>query len=186
MKDIRVPRKEIGKFCGALHRLGLHPIMVSREGSWWFGHRDRISISDSPIHWAEVTYNFDPIDDFGLGDEWIYWVEYGVPDPHVRPGFPKFRLRHKSVRSSIFGRATGFRWEGPEELGIKKRLNQDVSICEVLTMAGTIIRARPKKGCWTIHPVGLQGPLHGPNESVWAMYESIVKHLLAAVNTSAR
>ena len=26
----------------------------------------------------------------------------------------------------------------------------------------------------------------GPNESVWAMYESIANHLLAAVNTSAR
>jgi hypothetical protein len=173
MKDIREPRKEIGKFYGALRRLGLNPITVSEEGSWWLGYKDRISIPDSPIHWAEVTYWFDR-GDGPVPSIWDYWVEYGVPDPRVRVGFPKIRLR-----VPIFGRVA--RWVGSEEFGIKERLNQDVSICEVLG-AGAVIRARPKIGCWSIYPASFSGP----NESVWAMYESIANHLLAAVNTSAR
>ena len=176
MKNIREPKKEIDKFCAALHSLGLNPIVVSWEESRWFGHKVRISISDSPIHWAEVTYKFFR-GDGPVPSEWDYWLEYGVPDPRVRVGFPKIRLR-----VPIFGRATGFRWVGSEEFGIKERLKQDVSIREVMTWAGTVIRARPKIGCWTIYPNGFSGP----NESVWAMYESIANHLLAAVNTSAR
>jgi hypothetical protein len=182
MKDIREPKKEIYKFSNALHRLGLNPRTISRKGSLLFGHKDRISISDSPIRWAEISYFFDRGDEF-VDAHWSYWVEYGVPDPRVRSGFPKFRLRSKVVMSSpIIGRVTGFRWVGSEELGIIERLNQDVSIYEVLTWAGTTIRARPKIGCWTIQ----EGFLSGPNESVWAMYESIANHLLPAVNTSAR
>jgi len=174
MKDIREPKKKIDKFFAALHRLGLNPRLVSRKESWWVGHKDRISISDSPIHWAEVTYWFDRGDEF-VDAHWICWVEYGVPDPRVRVGFPKIRLR-----VPIFGRVA--RWVGSDEFGIKERLNQDVSIFEVLTWAGTTIRARPKIGCWTIQ----EGFLSGPNESVWAMYESIANHLLAAVDTSVR
>jgi len=182
MKDIREAEKEINKFCVALHRLGLNPREVYLEKSWWVGHKDRISISNSPIRWAEISYFFDRGDEF-VDDHWFYWVEYGVPDPRVQSGFPKFRLRYKRVRSfPIMGHVTGFRWVGSEELGIKERLNQDVSIREVMTWAGTTIRARPKIGCWTIWEDGLSGP----NESVWAMYESIANHLLSAVNTSAR
>jgi len=85
MKDIREPKKEIYKFSNALHRLGLNPRTISRKGSLLFGHKDRISISDSPIHWAEVTYWFDR-GDGPVPSEWAYLVKYGVPDPRVRVG----------------------------------------------------------------------------------------------------
>ena len=138
-----------------------------------------IDIADGPIRWVNVTRG--TLDTENETDTSFY-LEYGVPDPNVRVGFPELRLeaipvyepvpdrRWWFLKFPVLGPVIGVRWEGQDfDLGIGEHLSQIG-----LVPAVSEIRAYPDRGCWIL----TVWEVLAPSKQEWGCYQSIASHLL--------
>ena len=176
--------------CVALQALGIQAQM-SERGRWIeeITHDPItlgvIDISASPIQWVSIGKEFDDGATWAGGGFVTYTSHYGVPDPKIKPGFPKVRLESRRVRSfGLFGRAVGLQWKGKDfGLGLANRLNGDLTIAAAMITSRSHldIRAHPKHGCWILTNIRNGEPLI-PSIEQWACYQAIARHLLAMYN----
>ena len=179
--------------CTALQALGIQAQMAPRgRAEEKIYPRDRrslgslgvIDIAEGPIRWVNVTRG--TLDTENETDTSFY-LEYGVPDPNVRSGFPEVRLEaisvHEPVPDSrwwflkfpVLGPVIGVRWEGKDfGLGIAEHLSQNVLVPTAFSEGSFEIRAYPDRGCWTL----TVNEVLAPSKQEWDCYQSIASHLL--------
>ena len=172
--------------CTALQKLGVRAELAERgrteeevTPSWMKSH-GVIDVLDRQIGWVIVKSMMS-----NKGAK-FWWVEYGVPDQRVAGAFPKVKIKTSPVRAKprkthLVGRVVGLRWKGVDsDLGIIRRLNDDVSLRQPLTGSGDLeIRAYPEHRCWVLiadpdDPIRVD-----PSSELWDSIETIAGHLLA-------
>lgn len=130
-------------------------------------------------------------------------IKYLIPDPRIKPGFPKKGAHSTRVRRflGVFGPVVGLRWEnvwGKETIWneIANRLNLDDSLIETQLRGeiGLTISVDPNNSYWELtegaweDEEGLFSVIpklvdviaeHTPSRLRWDCYESVAQHLLA-------
>lgn len=164
------------KLLPAFQNLGVHVQISFRDRpeknitSMWRG-RSMVfmDVTNGPIKWVNFKENRD--------DENTKYMEYGVPDPQVKPTFPKVRIKSERVRSApCAGNIADVRWCGKDfGLGLIDRLNGDVSLRQLSTEGDVGIVAYPKDGCWILTE---KTRSELPSKELWNCYDAIANHLL--------
>jgi len=130
-----------------------------------------IDILEGPIRWLNVKKQVQDEDGWVIaGAE--HWVECGIPDTKVQPGFSEVRLKLKRTKKfPLLGRVVRTRWDGKDfGTGVRNRLNQDITVINVQIKIG----AYPQYCCWILTADKISIP-----SELWDYYQRIAKHLLA-------
>ena len=133
-----------------------------------------IEIGKSTIHWLNVIKRERGF----AGGEITYFIKYGVPDPRLRTGSPKVKIKAR-LKDTLFGlrKATDLQWEGKDSgLGIINRLNSDITLKNLIakTKVNVKISAWDYPSYWIIST----DPIPVGSEELWNCYQSIARHLL--------
>ncbi len=145
-----------------------------------------IDLPSGPIRWVDLRRD---IIGFGETLNIVYYTDYGVPDPRIRPDFNKVRIKSVLKRTiPLVGQVVDLHWKGKDHgLGIIDRLNSDFQSKQtimklkqpIMRRADITIHAYENYGCWIISTVGLD-PLSG---ELWNFYQAMALHLLAEWST---
>jgi len=132
-----------------------------------------IDIAKGPIRWVNIRKQE------ARETASSYFIDYGVPDPRLRPdlpNLPKIKSVHKTSYP-IVGTVVDLYWKGKDSgLGIIDRLNRDILVRQqIMRTQGMKIRAYGDFRCWTIS-TWEEDP---PSGELWNCYQAIAKHLLA-------
>lgn len=132
-----------------------------------------IDITRGPIRWVNVR----KAEDKEGGSS--YYIDYGVPDPRLRPDLPELpKIKSVHKRSyPIVGPVVDLHWKGKDSgLGIIDRPNGDILVRQqILRTQGVKICAHGEYRCWTIS-TWEEDP---PSGHLWNCYQAIARHLLA-------